>query len=230
MNLKTALETIKAVIAKVYKDKAYLKEVLDCYLNTLKQSVSKEDPTIEIDILETSRLKELRDLSNNQTSANEGFTRSPIFVVQDLVYVARVDEDIYEESSGLEGEELYRYEYFLDEGYRTAKQAIEDIEELLKEEDEELKEELLTVIEIYPNYKTDSHDLKEVWEVFPDSNGYGLCKYMYIDQTWFLTLKEAKIHIERNKHNYNKPRLYVKSLIGTDFKTLLKDLGFKHYE
>lgn len=175
-------------------------------------------------------LDKLRELSNNQSSDDNAYTRYPIFVVQDLVYVARVDEDVYEESSGLEGEELYRYEYFLDEGYRTAKQAIADIEELLKEEDEELKEELLSVIEIYPDYKTDSHELKEVWAVFPGSNGSGLCKYMYIDQTWFLTRKEAETHIERKKHNYNKPRIYVKSLIYTDFEKLFKELEFKHYQ
>jgi hypothetical protein len=228
MNLKDAFETIKAAIQKVYKNKNYLKEGLDCYLSTLQKSVIKEDPTVEIDILETSRVKEFRDLSNKQDSEDNAYTRSPIFVIQDLKFVARVDEDAYEDSDNFEQEDVFVYEYLTEDGSMSKKQAIEEIEEALKE-DEELKEDLLNIIEIYPDYKTDNYHLKYVWEVY-SKYGSCLCKYMYIDQTWFLTRKEAEKHIEKRSYNYNKPIIYVKSLIYTDFEVLLKDMGFKHYE
>jgi hypothetical protein len=232
MNLRDAFETIKSTIQKVYKDKNYLKEGLDCYLSTLQKSVIKEDPTIEIDVLETSRVKEFRNLSNKQDSEDNAYTRSPIFVIQDLTFVARVDTDVYCESSEseiLNREDIYKYEYFDCESSYARDEALEKIKESLEEEDEETKENILNLMDIYQDYKTDHHDLSEVWAAISEY-GSGLCKYIYIDKTWFLTEKNAKEHIENRSYRYNKPRIYVKSLIETDFEVLLKDMGFKHYE
>jgi hypothetical protein len=232
MNLRDAFETIKSTIQKVYKDKNYLKEGLDCYLSTIQKSVIKEDPTIEIDILETSRVKTLRDLSNKQTREDNVYTKSPIFVIQDLTFVARVDTDVYDESSEseiLNREDIYLYEYFDGEYSYNKDEALEKIKEALEEDDEETKEQLLNMMELYPEYKTYHHDLAEVWAVLSEYSS-GLCKYIYIDNTWFLTEKNAKEHIENRSYRYNKPRIYVKSLIETDFEVLLKDMGFKHYE
>ena len=172
----------------------------------------------------------LKESSSNQSSDDNAYTRCPIFVVQDLKFVARVNEDIYEESSNSEGEEVYLYEYFTEESSKTAKQAIEDVEQALEEAVQEGYSELLDVVDTFPDYKTDSRDLRWIWDVTPGNNGSGLCKYMYVDQSWFLTRQAAEEHIKRSKHNYNKPRIYVKSLIHTGFEKLFKELGFKHYQ
>lgn len=157
-------------------------------------------------------VKKLMELSNNQTGQDNGLTRSPVFILQDLEFVAVVDEDYYDESES--DDTIIRYEYLTVDGSINAELAREKIKEAL-EEDEPV-EVLTEAIKDYPDYKTETHDLAQVWESMTGL-GSKLVMYKYTDRIWFLTKEYAEKHLQNKAHRYKKPRIYVKSLIETDF-------------
>jgi ribosomal protein L29 len=180
-------------------------------------------------ITNVDKLRELfnlRELSNNQTLEDNAYTRSPIFIVQDLEFVARVDEEYYDE--GDFDNDSYRHEYFNEDGSLSKESAIEEIQEAIDDK----CQKVLDAIEEYPEYKTDYYHLKYVWKSLSDygARGSSLCRYIYRDQNWFLTRKNAEEYIQRKSYDFNKPRIYVKSLWESDFSEILKTLGFKHYQ
>lgn len=165
-------------------------------------------------------------MSNSQTSEDNGHTRSPIFIVQDLEFVAIVDEFYSDE--GDSDNDSYRYEYFNEDGPLNKESALEEIQEVI---DIYQCQKVLDAIEDYPEYKTDNYHLKYVWKSLSDygARGSGLCRYIYRDKNWFLTRKNAEEYIKLKSYGLNKPRIYVKSLWESDFPEILKELGFKYY-
>lgn len=172
-------------------------------------------------------IKKLKENSNNETKEDRCSTKYPLYVVQALECVAAVDEDYYDEEES--DDTIIRYKYLTNDGSIDAELAREKIKEAL-EEDEPV-EVLIEAIKEYPDYKTESHDLAQVWE---SMTGFGskLVMYKYTDKIWFITRQNAEEYIKEYSYKYRgkKPRVFVKSLIDTDFTELLRELGFKNYE
>ena len=149
-------------------------------------------------------IKFLKELQHEMLIQDTCCQASPRFwVVQQKVRTYVVDEDY-----GIDGSELINKNDFEDSIDLKNK---EDIIELCKylELKCEIKNEKLYIED---KWMYDNEDIIECLK----NNGYDNYyivnykeEYQIVENTFFLTLKECKEHIEANHYHYNKPRPYA---------------------
>lgn len=175
--------------------------------------------------MNTDIINKLKDSSNGQSHKDNQHTRNPLFVVQQLGFVAVVKDDWYSEGDNYEGK--YVYEYFTDDGAISRECAIEMITKAIEDGDEDLAE----IADETRDWLSEDTDLIDIWENFTSygARGSGLCKYVYADKAWYITKERAEEHLRWAKKQ-DEYRIVVKDISNSDITDILKELGFKYYD